>query len=297
MGVNRFVVCAMLIGLGAHADADDPPLEEPKWSANHRYGFRAQYTLASEHEMRYEGRVFDLWTGGSETVIGTWTRRSCTMATENPKECAAENEESARPVRNVLRAKKYRGYFTEMTSSLTPTYGAASLVLYADDGKVLSPVLTPEWGRARPDWLYFERNEQNVTARLAIEGRGEREFAIGSITGGRMISWSPDAQWIFVSTDEDLLLLPAIGRVNLLDSGAGQAKVEALTATLKKSGYGPDLLGKATTPRKSTEIFVHKGFEEDGKRIAKALGLSDDVVKPLTWASEHGIVVAAGSEK
>ena len=50
-------------------------------------------------------------------------------------------------------------------------------------------------------------------------------------------------------------------------------KSAALTATLKAAGWEPAHQAKAKAKRAKTEIFVMKGFEEDGKAIATLLGL------------------------
>lgn len=110
--------------------------------------------------------------------------------------------------------------------------------------------------------------------------------------------WSPDEQWVAANSIAGALRLPrpfavpGIAKVDLLDAGIG-AKSAALTATLKAAGWEPAHQAKAKAKRAKTEIFVMKGFEEDGKAIATLLGLPATAVQPLTWASPYAVTIAA----
>lgn len=115
------------------------------------------------------------------------------------------------------------------------------------------------------------------------------------------VFWSPDEQWVAAQSLAGPLRLPrpfvvpGIAKVDLLDAGIG-AKSAALVSTLKAAGWEPAHQAKAKAKREKTQVFVMKGFEEDGKAIATLLGLTADAVQPLTWPSPYAVTIAAAGE-
>jgi hypothetical protein len=148
---------------------------------------------------------------------------------------------------------------------------------------------------------------------LAVDrcARGERQHAssnntvrVGWAPGGSFVAISWNVQRYTAGTPADAgiverghaVVVPrkTFAAVDLLDSGA-KAGLQTIKRTVESSGFPVAHMGKASAPRKSTEIFYASGFEAEAKELAAALGVAPDAVKPRDWKSPYAITVAAGS--
>lgn len=138
------------------------------------------------------------------------------------------------------------------------------------------------------------------SASIKMAGRPAHATELGKAQYAE-VWWSPDGQWAVVggtpyAYEENFTVVPGVARVDLLDAVKG-ADAAGVATTLSAAGWAPAHQAKAKDPRKETEIFVAAGFEDDGKAIAKLLGLTDAAVKPLTWGSRYAVTVALGASK
>lgn len=150
--------------------------------------------------------------------------------------------------------------------------------------------------------FFYGAKGTSFRVRVAAPGRPIHEAPLPPDSPPEVrVFWSPDEQWVAVVSDGGELRLPrpfavpGIAKVDLLDAGIG-AKSAALAATLKAAGWEPAHQAKAKAKREKTQVFVMKGFEEDGKAVAGLLGLSAESVQPLTWSSPYAVTIAAAGE-
>lgn len=161
--------------------------------------------------------------------------------------------------------------------------------------------LTPTRDDATSAFFYGAKGSA-FRVRLAVPQRPVHEVPLPPDAPPEvMVFWSPDEQWVAVHSVAGLLrlprpfVMPGIAKVDLLDAGIG-AKSAALLATLKAGGWEPAHQARAKAKREKTQVFVMKGFEDDGKAIASLLGLPAESVQPLTWASPYAVTIAAAAE-
>lgn len=150
--------------------------------------------------------------------------------------------------------------------------------------------------------FFYGAKGSHFRVRIAAPGRPVHEVPLPVDSPPEVcVFWSPDEQWVALQSIAGELRLPrpsampGIAKVDLLDAGLG-AKSAEVVAKLKAAGWGPAHQAKAKAKRAKTEVFVMKGFEEDGKAVAAVLGLSADAVQPLTWQSPYAVTIAAAGE-
>jgi hypothetical protein len=90
-----------------------------------------------------------------------------------------------------------------------------------------------------------------------------------------------------------VLDLEKLAQVELLDAGAGK-DVDKLARKVSTAGLKVARKGKAQTPRERTELFFAPGFEGVARKLASALGVPAEAVKPRDWQAPYALTVAAG---
>jgi hypothetical protein len=83
--------------------------------------------------------------------------------------------------------------------------------------------------------------------------------------------------------------------VDLLDAGAG-ARLDQLATRVTSAGFRVLHRGKAKTPRTTTDVYYAADFEAEAREVAKAIGVPNEAVQPLSWKSPYPITVAAGTK-
>lgn len=105
---------------------------------------------------------------------------------------------------------------------------------------------------------------------------------------------SSDKQWVVAvygieNGETRVAALSAHASVDLLNAG----KASRLGPKLEKAGFPAAHQGTSRDAHARPQVFAKKGFEDDAKRIAAALGWPADSVAPLTWATPWAITVVA----
>jgi len=90
-----------------------------------------------------------------------------------------------------------------------------------------------------------------------------------------------------------VLNLEKLAQVELLDAGAGK-DIDKLARKVSTAGLSVARKGKAQTPRERTELFFAPGFEGVARKLASALGVPAEAVKPRDWQAPYALTVAAG---
>lgn len=275
--------------------------------------------FVSEHAMGggmgeafVQASITDLWTGEEREVEGASRRMfNCSLGGAphgDGDEETFDRDEAARHVRECEEGNaSSEAAFDDAMAPHRRTEAPGILSLASPSKRAKFEIGVPA---GQPPVQVEPRNPLLVSGgkgatyflQLALPGRPVREltgrFHFGEDRRNEIwILWSADEQWVAYVPPGSLhaSLYPAIARVDVLDAGAGK-KLTELVKKLEAAGYAPSHQGKAKTPRATSEIFVKKGFEEDGKLVAKALGLPEGAVKPLTWPSPYAVTIAAGSE-
>lgn len=84
--------------------------------------------------------------------------------------------------------------------------------------------------------------------------------------------------------------------VELLDAGAGEARMGEVALALIKAGFKVGAQAKAVKQKVVTEVYFAPGHEQKAMAVAKAVGARADCVYPLTWKGLGAIVVALAGE-
>lgn len=275
--------------------ADEADQLPPRWSVDGRFFLHSTFEFTTSGYI--SGWLTDLQTGKTDSLF-TVTMAPCTefYGIDTPakvKVCTADNDKKLKSALSMLEDKRFKRGWQAAEYSVSPSGDTSTAQFHAGESQ-----LTAVRGEVQGTLA----NDTKVSVRIAASAGGElRERDVGTKRGkvSFKTSWSPDGQWLAVRDAEEFdpfVVVAGIPRVDVLDAGAG-SKVEALTKRLTTAGYKPAHQGKAGTPRTTTEIFVAKGFESDGARIAAALELPKESVKELTWATPYAVTIAAGSEK
>jgi hypothetical protein len=258
------------------------PTPDALWSDDSRY-VRFRFTNMTSnttwdiHTVTLDtqtGKADDKTVGESNCVFGDDAK-----AGEAAKQCNAARKQHASD------AKKSDEAWTKAHHALASTWNPAWSMSVATN--------SPATG-ARVE---IAKDASGAKFHVAFPGRPahDKELDAGLDDNAAVgASWSPSGGWVlcFVQGDQQdaqYALLPGVAWIDLLDAGAGDAKLKTTADALTKVGFSAQRKAKSDAPHAKTEVFYAVGFEADAKQVAAAIG---GEAKPLAWATPYELTVA-----
>lgn len=293
----------VLSGFATVAAADDEDQKDPSQWVGSRYlilssfAYAPNFDKALPDEPATFAAVLDPTTGKVEQLHRIEETCNGPMGNQPTRPgCAARVAAEAAAYERALAPFRKAGALTDAVVARRAPASKVLVEVWSNEGPL-------EATRDDATSAFFSGAKgTGFRVRVAAPGRPIHEAPLPSDSPPEVrVFWAPDEQWVAVVSDAGALrlprpfALPGIAKVDLLDAGLG-AKSAALVATLKAAGWAPAHQAKAKAKREKSQVFVMKGFEEDGKAVATLLGLPADSVQPLTWPSPYAVTIAAAGE-
>jgi hypothetical protein len=207
------------------------------------------------------------------------------LATAEPSTAGAELEKQHAEVKAAKlesELKPFSGPAGVQVSLAAEEHGANCILVasWSAGARTVSGELLRDKLPPHPGATVAQHACQESTVAVAFRADGARAAVAWNIAG----DVDPDRAHLAYLSPQDL------AAIEVLDAGAGAARVAAFSGVAGKAGFRVALTAKARAKRPANAVYARKGFEAEAAQIAKLAGVGS--IAPLDWDCGCAIAVA-----